>query len=117
MLTRFGTDSRKVVQDARQIAGGLQSPTLEAEHLLLAVARRPATPAHRVLVEAGLGYDEIHDALADEFAGSLAAVGVTLAAFDLTATAETGRTPRWGTSAKLALQRSSKLAAVTGHRQ
>ena len=45
-----------------------------------------------------------------EFEGSLAAVGVTLADFDLRATAGTPRTPRWGTSAKVALQRSVKLA-------
>jgi len=110
MLTRFVSASRRVVASAREIASTLGSPTLEAEHLLLAVAHEPASAAHDVLVEAGLDYDRVRHALEAEFEGSLAAVGVTLADFDLRATAGTPRTPRWGTSAKVALQRSVKLA-------
>ena len=110
MFKKFVADSRKVVEGAREIASRLESPTVEAEHLLMAVAQQPRTAAHDVLVGVGLDYDELRDALDADFAGSLAAVGITLSAFDLAASAAISRTPRWGTSAKLALQRSAKIA-------
>jgi len=110
MFTKFGTDSRAVVHEAREIARGLESPTVEAEHLLLAVAGEPGTSAHAVLVGAGLGFDRIHDALEAEFEASLSAVGISLADFDLRGTAAAARVPRWGTSAKLALQRAARIA-------
>ncbi len=110
MFKKFVADSRRVVEEARKIASRLESPTVEAEHLLMGVARQPHTAAHDLLVSLGLDYDELRDALHADFEGSLAAVGITLSAFDLEATAATARTPRWGTSAKLALQRSAKIA-------
>lgn len=110
MLKRFAQTSRNVVACAREIASALDSPTLEAEHLLLAVARRPTSAAHHVLVEAGLDYDHFREALAAEFEASLAEVGIFLSDFDLSATGGTVRAPRWGTSAKLALERSAKIA-------
>ncbi len=109
MFKRFVADSRQVVEEARKITSRLASPTVEAEHLLMGVARQPHTAAHDLLVSLGLDYDELRDALHADFEGSLAAVGITLT-FDLEATAATARTPRWGTSAKLALQRSAKIA-------
>lgn len=110
MLRRFGADSRRIVVGATQVATELDAPTLEAEHLLLAIARDPATPAHAVLVAAGLDYDAVREALDAEFEASLAAVGVSLGAFDLTATPAPDRVPRWGASAKLALERAVKIA-------
>jgi ATP-dependent Clp protease ATP-binding subunit ClpA len=110
MYKKFVTDSRKVVAGAREIAADLDSPTLEAEHLLLALARQPATTAHQALVEGGLDYDHVREALDAEFEGNLTAVGISLGDFDLTATGRTFRVPRWGTSAKLALVRSAKIA-------
>jgi hypothetical protein len=95
---------------ARKIASGLGSPTVEAEHLLLAVARQPGTIAQQVLREAGLDYDRIGEALDAEFEGTLATVGVSLGDFDLSACGGTSRAARWGTSAKLALARSAKIA-------
>jgi ATP-dependent Clp protease ATP-binding subunit ClpA len=117
MFTKFAADSRRVVKDAREIAQGLESPTVEAEHLLLAIAHRTETPAHRLLAEAGLGYDEVRDALDAEFEASLAAVGVTLRDFDLTATPVPARTPRWGASAALALKRCSRIATARRDRR
>jgi ATP-dependent Clp protease ATP-binding subunit ClpA len=110
MFKKLVTESREVVADAREIAAELASPTVEAEHLLLAVARQPATTAHHALVEAGLDYDQLREALAAEFEQSLAAAGISLGDFDLPATGVTSRTSRWGTSAKLALARSAQIA-------
>ena len=110
MFKKFVTESREVVADAREIALELDSPTLEAEHLLLAVARQPGTSAQEVLVEAGLDYDQAREALDDEFEGSLAAAGIALSDFDLPATGSGSHVARWGTSAKLALARGAKIA-------
>jgi len=110
MLTKFAPDARRVVADARAIAGGRGSPTLEAEHLLLAVTRGPATNAQRALTEAGVDEGCVRAALAAEFEASLAAVGVYVGEDDLAATVDRTRTPRWGTSARLALQRGAKIA-------
>jgi ATP-dependent Clp protease ATP-binding subunit ClpA len=117
MFTTFGSDSRKILQDARNISWELQAPALDAEHLLLAVARRPGTAAYDVLVEAGLDYERVRDALDAEFEESLAAVGVTLADFGPLPVAAPPRTPRWGASAKLALQRSAKIAEARRDRR
>jgi ATP-dependent Clp protease ATP-binding subunit ClpA len=110
MFKRFVNDSREVVKDARDIASGLESPTLEAEHLLLAVAHRPGTAAQRALAESGLDYEQIENALEAEFEGTLATVGVSLGDFDLRAASGHVGAPRWGTSAKIALQRAAKIA-------
>jgi len=110
MFARFAAESRAAVQEAREIALRLDSPTVEAEHLLLAVAQEPGSAARAVLAEAGLDYERIRGALDADLEESLAAVGVELAAFDLSSTPTTGRTPRWGASAKLALQRAAKTA-------
>ena len=53
------------------------SETIEAEHLLLALASHPGTVAFAILHHAGLDADSVIDALAVEQAASLAAVGVT----------------------------------------
>jgi ATP-dependent Clp protease ATP-binding subunit ClpA len=110
MFRKFSPDSRRAVADARSIAASLGSPTLEAEHLLLAVSRRPHTGAQRALADAGLEEQRLRDALDAEFEGTLAAVGISLRDFDLDATPDRSRTPRWGTSAALALKRGAKIA-------
>jgi len=117
MFTKFVTASRQVVVGAHEIASTLEPPTLEAEHLLLAVTHQSTTIAHHVLEEAGLDYDTARDVLEADFEGTLAAVGVSLNDFELTASTGTPRTPRLGTSAKLALQRSAKIAEARGDRR
>lgn len=105
--------ARALVEDAVRIAARLGAPDVEAEHLLLALARGPQCPARRILAEAGLGYDAARAALEREFSRSLAAVGVDLDDFGLAAPAPAARRPRWGTSAKLALRRGA-AAGRTG---
>ena len=48
MLNRFAAGARSVVKDATKVARELGSPTVEAEHLLLAVTRA-TSPAALVL--------------------------------------------------------------------
>lgn len=110
MFKTFSPESRRAVADARAIAVSLGSPTLEAEHLLLAISRRPANGAQGVLAAAGLAEDALRDALAAEFEGSLAVVGVSVHDEELVSTVDRSRAPRWGTSASLALRRGAKIA-------
>ena len=76
MFNRFTQDARWVAHDAPQIARELGDSSVEAEHLLLAIARRDDAAA-RVLHAAGLDEDAIVSALVAETERSLAAVGVS----------------------------------------
>jgi ATP-dependent Clp protease ATP-binding subunit ClpA len=103
MFERFGKDSRAVVVQARHIAVESGSPTVEAEHLLLALTEAQPT--------AGLDRDTVRDALDAEQRLSLAVVGISEAGFDLPSPAPPATEPQWGTSAKSALQRAARVAA------
>jgi len=72
----------------------------------LAPAERPGTTAQKVLVDAGLDHEEVREALEAENERSLATVGVSPDAFNLSPTADAARKPQWATSSKLALERS-----------
>ncbi|MFI6601068.1 Clp protease N-terminal domain-containing protein [Nonomuraea sp. NPDC050536] len=88
------------------------SATVEAQHLLLAIAANSGSSAQRVLAGAGLDERAIRDALAREFDHSLAVAGVSRAAFDLPpATPDHTRDPDLGASAKLALERGFASAS------
>ena len=107
MFERLAEPGRDVLVDARAVARELGSPTVEAEHLLLAAARRPDGP----LAESGLDYDSLLEALETERAVSLAAVGVTL---DPGPASPPVGEPRWATSAKVAIQRAMHAAVGRG---
>ena len=112
MFERFTKDARAVVERAREEARDLGSPNVEAEHLLLAASER--SPG---LAGAELDHDAILAALDAEGERALASVGVTASEYDLPPARPHAGTPRWGTSAKLAMQRSLKAAVRRGDRR
>jgi ATP-dependent Clp protease ATP-binding subunit ClpA len=117
MFERFDKDSRAVVVQAREEVRRLGQPTLEAEHLLLVLARRTDRDAGRVLAEAGLTHEGVLHALDAARRRSLDAAGISegviaLAEQPLPLAGE----PAWGTSAKRALQRAAKVAQARGDR-
>ncbi|MEU7857101.1 Clp protease N-terminal domain-containing protein [Nonomuraea sp. NPDC049141] len=82
------------------------SASVEAHHLLLAIAAERETGTHQTLASVGLDHQAIRDALDKEFEHSLAAAGVSLAAFDLPRPSSAAERPtQMGASAKLALER------------
>ncbi|WP_433235935.1 Clp protease N-terminal domain-containing protein [Streptosporangium sp. CA-135522] len=82
------------------------SATIEAHHLLLAIAAERETTTHQALASAGLDHRAIRDALDREFEHSLNAAGVSRAAFDLPRPSSAPELPsQLGASAKLALER------------
>jgi D-alanyl-D-alanine carboxypeptidase len=87
------------------------STTVEAQHLLLAIAADAGTPAAVALESVGLDRAAIRAALDREFADSLGAVGVSASAFDVPpATPDPKRQARLGASVQLALDRAVKAA-------
>jgi ATP-dependent Clp protease ATP-binding subunit ClpA len=109
MFERFAHDARAIVAAAAdEEAPRLGSRTVEAEHLLLALAARGV---------AGLDHATVEEALDAEQRASLAAVGVDVDVFDLPARRPTLLTPRFGTSAKAALEGTLKAALARGDRQ
>lgn len=117
MLERFAKDARAVATQAGEEARLSGSPTVEAEHLLLALSRDGIGVAGSALVRAGLSHAEVRAALEREFEHSLAAVGVVLAPDEVPDT-PAGRAPRarWGASARSALERALEVARSRGDR-
>jgi ATP-dependent Clp protease ATP-binding subunit ClpA len=118
MFERFAKESKTVVIAAREEAVALGAPTLEAEHLLLALARDQQSDAGRVLAESGLDYDGVRTAFEREFEGSLAAVGVSASSFELAdAPLPTSGTPRWAASSKTVFKRALEALHKHGNRR
>ena len=109
MFERFTKDARAIVTRAQAEAAERGDREVGAEHLLLALAGRGA---------AGLDHETVADGLDEEVRHSLAAVGVRLDDFDLPRPAvATVATPRFGTSAKQALERTLRVALDRGDRR
>ena len=106
MFERFTRDARAVVKCAEGEARGQGSPTIEAEHFLLALAAADEVP--------GLDHDAVLDALAAERERSLLAVGIAADEFDLPSAPVVN--PRIAQSAKLALERSVRAAVARSDR-
>jgi ATP-dependent Clp protease ATP-binding subunit ClpA len=118
MFERFAKESKTVVVAAREEAVALGAPTLEAEHLLLAIASNSHSDAGRVLAQSGLDYDGVRTALEREFERSLAAVGVSESAFELDdAPLPTAGTPRWAASSKTVFKRAHNALHAHGGRR
>lgn len=81
------------------------SATVEATHLLIAVAAEPEPVVQGLLAEVGLDEAGVRRALDREFEHSLAAVGVSPDRFDLPAPSRLPANPGLGTSARLVMER------------
>ena len=109
MFERLTRDARDVVRQSHEEATGLRSPTVEAEHLLLALAAPRSGPTAEVLAGAGLDRAGVLTALDAELRRSLEAVGIDAGLLEQ-APPSGWRSPRWGQSAKLALERTVRVA-------
>ncbi|TDD85495.1 hypothetical protein E1293_11115 [Actinomadura darangshiensis] len=100
-----------VMERAAAEAQAMGSKDIEAEHLLLAVAREPEATTRELLDSAGLDYQTIKDALQSEFEQSLGAAGISVTDRDMLRPRRSIRRPSdAGASAKLVLERG--MAAV-----
>jgi ATP-dependent Clp protease ATP-binding subunit ClpA len=112
MVTRFAQHVRTIVTAAEAEARASASPTVEAEHVLLAISALDGTDAQRVLACAGLDHHGIKLALEREVHQSLRAAGMTIDPGRLPrATIDASRHLRMGASTKKALERAAKASA------
>ena len=109
MFERFSHEAREAVKAAEAEARELGSPTIEAEHLLLALADRVAA-----LPATGLDHDGVLAALDAERDRSLAAVGVSASGFE---PSPLSTKPKFATSAKSALELALREALVRGDKR
>jgi ATP-dependent Clp protease ATP-binding subunit ClpA len=116
MFERLTAAARDVVGRAEQEARAAGSRSIEAEHLLLALADGDS-PVADVLADAGVGRDALVAALAREEAEALAAVGVSADAYGAPEPVRVAGRVRMGTSAKRALERSVRAAAAGNGRK
>ncbi|MET9274254.1 Clp protease N-terminal domain-containing protein [Kribbella sp. NPDC003557] len=106
-----------LVRSARAEARRDGSRTIEAEHVLLAVAALDGSSAARLLAEAGLTDSAIRDALNREWEQSLAVAGIAVRTGLLPeATPDRARDPQIGESTKLVLRRAMDAPPKLGGR-
>jgi ATP-dependent Clp protease ATP-binding subunit ClpA len=107
-MTTFGKYIRVLLERAGREAALDHATAIEAQHVLLAIAAEPETPANRVLLAAGLDRPALRSALAREFEHSLGVAGVALGAFDLPPpSSEPEHVTRMGASVRQALERGT----------
>jgi D-alanyl-D-alanine carboxypeptidase len=104
-MKAFDTYLHAVIMRAQHEAREDDSTTVEAGHLLLAVAAEPESTTRGLLESVGLDRSAIQGALEREFEHSLNTVGVSRATYDLPRPSRLPVHPGMGTSAKLALER------------
>jgi len=110
MLSKHATPFHSVVLSARTEARVTGSRTIEAEHILLALASQEGTDAREILESTGLDHAAIRAAFEREFEESLRAVGVSLEdSSPVSETWDPDFRPRFARSAKLALERAAAL--------
>ena len=118
MVERSKTGSRAVILDALEEARLRPEAKIEAEHLLLALSRRSAWGAGRVLLDAGLDHDRLRTVLDESVGRTLAAVGVGSGGVWIPdSTLPVAHHPSWGESAKAALRRAAAVAKEHGNRR
>ncbi|MEU7896110.1 Clp protease N-terminal domain-containing protein [Nonomuraea sp. NPDC049152] len=110
-MTTFDRYLQTIIEQGAHEAHRDGSATIEAHHLLLAIAAdRETTSTHQVLASAGLDHRAMRAALDREFEHSLSAAGVSLAAFDLPRPSGGRERPaKLGASVRLALDRIASV--------
>ncbi|MBK7820837.1 MAG: hypothetical protein IPJ61_07085 [Tessaracoccus sp.] len=116
-LPDLGQSARATLMGAAVEAQRLGLATTEAEHLLLALAAEPLTPAGALLAEVGLDHAGTLAALKAERAHSLRAAGVDPAAAEhLRPTRLPITKARWGSTLRDVINRGAHLARSSGRR-
>ena len=118
-MSTISKDVRAVlVRDAREEAVLDGSSAIEAEHLLLGLARLEGSTTARLLADHGLTRDSIRAALDREWEGGLSAAGLTVLVSELPrATPDPSRHPAFAESAKRALKTAADYAVGLGDKR
>lgn len=116
-LQDFGQGARATLMGAAVEAQRLGLAVTEAEHLLLALAAEPLSPAGALLAEVGLDHAGALAALKAEREHSLRAAGVDPAASEaLRPTRLPVTRARWGSTIRDVIDRGATIARSSGRR-
>jgi D-alanyl-D-alanine carboxypeptidase len=115
-MMRFDRLLDAVIEGATTEARADGSPTVEAHHLLLAIAAADEPGTGRVLRSVGLDRATIRAALDREFERSLAAAGVSVGAAAPHPSSRRHETPRLGASFRRAMERGLGSSGTAGPR-
>jgi len=108
--TNAGATVSRTLQHARGEAKRYGSRTVEAEHLLLALASDADGPVGGLLAKAGLDHERLLAALREENRQSLAFAGVRPLNEERARATRLASTPLWGASAKRAISHGHRFA-------
>lgn len=111
MSRRFDSGLLALATEEARLLG---SRTVEAEHLLLALAADGDSPSGRLLAEAGLNPAGVRRALDLETERSLSAVGVSPRDLAVGRATPPRRSPRLGASLKRAIQQAGLFTVAHG---
>jgi len=114
MFERFTKGAKEIVMSAEGEARALGSPSIEAEHLLLAFTGSAASSG---LAAAGLDRDALLRAIESDFEGSLRAVGVSEETLASAPRRRRHRKLSFGASSRSALERAYVTAKERGDRR
>lgn len=117
MAERFVKEARAVAAAAEAEAQASGSPTIEAHHLLLALASDVTDVAGDVLRTRGLDHAAIEETVTNEFEQTLSAVGVSLDALLQRRRLPYAGRPKWAASGKSGLVRALGAARERGDRR
>lgn len=105
-MTPFDAYLHTVIMRAEHEAREDGSKTVEAQHVLLAIAGEGEATTREILESANLDLQTVRDALDREFEHSLSAVGVSSRTYDLPASSKGTAHPKMGASARLVIERA-----------
>src|SRR5919198_53919 len=105
-MTPFDVYLKTVIMRAQREAHEDGSKTIEAQHVLLAIAGESEPTTRQVLASAGLEARTVREALDREFEQSLSAVGVSTSTYTLPEPSKGLKRPKIGASTKLAMERA-----------
>jgi ATP-dependent Clp protease ATP-binding subunit ClpA len=117
MFERFSSSARAAVKRARDVAAADGADTVEAEHLLLALTQQADEPTARALDALRITEAAVRKELDAEFATALQTVGVVATVPPWRPSRPGRSSPKWGQSAKLALERSLQVTLDRGHKR
>jgi ATP-dependent Clp protease ATP-binding subunit ClpA len=119
VFERFAKEARETVRRAAEIAESESAALVQSEHLLLALLDPPRERVGRALVNAGITADRVREARDREFRSALVSVGVHTERRSPASSSrlKRGRTTRFATSARLALERTLELCVEAGDRR
>ena len=98
--------TQSVVQQFEAEAKRDGAKSIEAEHMLLALASSPESDAAKLLNEFGLDHDRLDSVLREERRRTLAFAGINAPDRTAVEATELASTPSFGTSAKAAIRRA-----------